>query len=254
MKTGNLLNIVLILLSTIFIACGSAKTSHDSGEFSSRDIPNSDGTSQDENSAVEYYALCNGFTNVNLNGSVTAYLNPVTNLYEWDLIRMEIKDFPPQLKDKDTFYIQFFRWQEDTPNQPYTNSAPVGVYFQYQDGTWLNNTPITSLSKNVIEELIANNNLQNVTLNNFLSKVVLVLSGMDLEYDAVMINTYDSAAGSDALTSTNVLLPAFEADPNLYALTHPATHLQELHPNWDLRDSGYTQWQYFQETQNLCGF
>ncbi|MCB9026064.1 MAG: hypothetical protein H6625_07095 [Bdellovibrionaceae bacterium] len=255
MKPGKTKNIFILLIFAILMsACGASKKStHSSGELASRGTPNTDGSDIDPLSAVEYYALCNSFSGFSLNGSVTTYLNPVTNVYEWDYIRMELKDVPSQIESTKSFYIQFFRWQEDTPGSPYYNSTPVSIYFQFKDGRWLNDKPINSLSSNTIENIISANNLANTTVSNFFDNVVLILSGMSLEYDALMINTYDEASGTTALTTTNVLLPAFAADPNIYAETHSATSLQQLHPNFNIKDSGMNQWQYFQETQNLCG-
>ena len=257
MKLGNTRVLIWLLSALLFAGCGASKKSsgnNQSSDLTSRGTPDSDGKDPDSNSKVEYYALCNGFSGPNLNGVVTTYLNPVTNQYEWDFIRMEIKEIPVQIEDKDSFYIQFYRWQEDVPGQPYTNPAAVGIYFQYEDGTWLNNELVNNVSKNSIEKLIADNNLAGVTVKNFFDKTILVLAGMDLEYDAIMINTYGADTGTAALTRTDVLLPAFAADPNIYAETHPAQSLQGLHPNYERKDSGLTQWQFFQETQALCGF
>ncbi|MCB0392177.1 MAG: hypothetical protein KDD58_12875 [Bdellovibrionales bacterium] len=255
MKSGNLKLIFLSVLTVVFVGCSASKktVSEDgSSNQGSRSTPNTDGSNTDADSKIEYFALCNDFSGTNLTGVVTNYLNPVTNQYVWDHIRMELAEAPDQLKEKDSFYIQFFKWQEETAGSPYTNPAAVGIYFQYEDGTWLNDKLISTLSKNTIEQLINDNNLTDVTVDNFLDKVILVLSGIEIEYDALMINTYDAEVGTTALTTTNVLLPAFAADPNLYAETHAATSLQMLHPNYDIRGGGYTQWQYFQETQALC--
>ena len=257
MKLGITKLIVLLLSSSLMVACGASKKSNDSSgvsDLTSRGTPNSEGKEDDPTSNVEYYALCNSFSGPSLDGVVTNYLNPVTNQYEWDYIRMELKEVPKQLAEKESFYIQFYRWQEDQPGQAYTNPAAVGIYFQFEDGTWLNSELINNVSKNTIENLISDNNLAGVTVNNFFDKVVLVLAGMDLEYDALMINTYDAESGTAALTRTDVLLPAFAADPNIYAETHPSPSLQQLHPNYNRKDSGFTQWQFFQETQALCGF
>ena len=254
MKAKKIL-LIILLLPFFLAACGASKKSVSSSrDLISRGTPNTDGTENDTTTSnVEYYALCNSVQGPNLQGHVTTYLNPVTGDYVWEYIRMELTKVPEQLKQKDSFYIQFFRWQEEVPGKPYVNNGAVGIFYQFQDGSWLNSSPINNISKNTIEKLISDNGIQNTTVDNFLDKVVLILSGMSLEYDAVMINTYDADEGSAALTTTNVLLPAFAADPNIYAQTHPAISLQQLHPNNDIKDNGYNQWQYFQETQALCG-
>lgn len=242
----------LALMFSIFIlGCGASKKSNSS--MSSTDISSrgTDPITDDNLTPVGFYSHCNSFSTTHLSGVVTTFLNPMTNQYIWDYIRLKIKTAPTQLKSNDNFYIQAFRWSEDTPGSPYVNSTPVGMYFQSQDGKWLNNELITSISKSTIEKLINDNNLANTTINNFLSKVIIVMVGMDLQYDAVMLNTYDSSTGNEALTTTNVLLPAFAADPNIYAETH-APNLVALHPNYNIKDSGYTEWQFYQETQGLC--
>jgi hypothetical protein len=248
----NLLRLVFVFI--LVSACGASKESNNSGssDNSSRDTTDdTDDTDDDSNSKVNYYSNCNSFSDLNLNGVVTTYLNPFTNLYEWEYIRMEIKEIPSEIENSDNFYLQIFRWSEDTPNSPYINKTPVGIYFQHEDGRWLNSTLIDSISKENIEKIISDNALTDTTLKNFFSKVTLILAGMDLKYDAIMINSYDSSVGTDALTSTDILLPAFAADPNIYAETH-SPNLVKIHPNYDTRKNGYSEWQYYQETLGLC--
>ena len=248
-----------IFLAFTLIACGASKKAVEDGSSTgaSRDLPgtlNTNGTVvADDGTLVGYYALCNNFSNNSVQGVLTTYRDPVTNQYYSDVIRMELKSVPTTLKTGNDVYLQIFKWQEDIPGQPVTDPQPVSMYFQYNNGTWLNDSPITSISKTQIENLISANNLDDlgITVNNFLDNVMIALTGMDIQYDAIMVNAYDNSLGSGATDSVNALLPAFAADPNIYAEDH-ASSLQQLHPNYDIRNSGKNEYEFYQETTGLC--
>jgi hypothetical protein len=99
--------------------------------------------------------------------------------------------------------------------------------------------------------MISQNALGDTTKSNFFSRVTIILTGLELSYDALMINTYDSSIGTAAQTSVKALLPAFAADPNLYKETH-TTSLNQLHPFWEIKDNGWTENQFYQESLSLC--
>jgi len=257
----NKLNLILLTgLGLWLAACGSSKTPLNTQSTSgSRDVPgviSNTGEVVDSTtgSTIGFYATCNKFSGNSVDGVLTSYFNPISNAFVSNMIRLELKSWPAGLTDGADVYLQIFRWQEDTPGKPVTNQQPVGMYFQLDDGTWLNDNPINSISKSQIETMISKNNLdsQNVTASNFLQKVLVVMVGMDLQYDAIMINTYDQSQGSSAIDTVNVLLPAFAADPNIYAATHSAASLQQLHPNYDIRNNGFQEYDYYLESQKLC--
>lgn len=249
------LKIISLLIGTALLgACGANKASTGSGssDLSSRSVPEETGPTVSEGTLAD----CNGFTNTGMNmaGAVSTFYNPSTNAYIPQYIRFRFTQAPLEVATSSR-YIQFFRWGIDSNNNRIYNSTPAPIYFQLiSNGQYINSTPETTISKNTIQRLITNNNLaaQGITVDTFLSKVFLVLDGMSLEYDAMSVAVYDSSSGSSTIGYSDVLLPSFSANPNTYAKLHPNTNLQILHPNWDIRTSGYTDSQYFYRTETFC--
>lgn len=91
-----------------------------------------------------------------------------------------------------------------------------------------------------------------ITLNNFFDAHILILVGMDLQYDAMSVALYDHTQGADSIGWVDVLLPAFYANPNDYIATHSAVSLQQLHPNYNYRNGGYSDQDYMNFTDNFC--
>ncbi len=71
-------------------------------------------------------------------------------------------------------------------------------------------------------------------------------------WDAVKFAFYNSASGSTAIASGDVLLPAFYANPNAYMAANPFTELYSLHPNISYRTSGATEADYLNLTNQIC--
>lgn len=242
---------LIIFLALNAFACGATKKTSPSG---SANLPSRGGDNNNDGTTttVNFYSQCNTFENSQYNGVLTTYLDPFSNQYNYEWIRLKFKSAPIALKQSDDFYIQFFKWNEEVEEKPYTHSKAVDMYFQYNsDGRLLRSSTINFVSKAVIEEMISNNVLIDTTIDNFFSKVTVILIGLELTYDALMINTYDSSVGTTPTSSLSALLPAFAADPNLYEETH-TSNLSQLHPFWEIRQNGWTENQFHQESLALC--
>ncbi len=258
MKT-KLINIgLLTLIGLYLVGCGSSKITHDESSDASRDLPGTLTTTgqvtNNDGVVIGYYATCNKFAQQNVNGVLTSYFDPVSYNFVSDLIRLELSKVPSTLLTGSDVYLQLYRWYLDSSDNQIYNKTAVGMIFQYQDGTWLNTDPITVLSKSTIQKLISDNKLadRGVTLSNFLARTLVVLTGMDIMYDAISIKTFDQAQGKKAIGSFDVLLPAFAADPNIYAAGHTATRLQALHPLYSERNNGNSEVDYYNKTQTFC--
>jgi hypothetical protein len=204
-------------------------------------------------SASNVYSNCNAIPSNNLgfSGPVSSFFDPQAQAYVDDLIRMKFNTKPQELIDSTTHYVEIYKWKE---NKQYDQSGPVQIYFQLKhDGSWISE-PVTNLSRATIQSVIVDNNLsaQGYNLDNFFGNVILTLAGMDLQWDAVSIFYYDDSAGDEPIGTIDVLLPAFDANPNEYAKTHPLTALQQLHPMWQYRNSNYDNEDYYYYTNGLC--
>ena len=245
-----------MLISTMLIAglmffnnCGSSKTGG-STDQASRSVP----TDQPgDTSGGGWLSNCNVIPNNNLDlaGPVSTYYDQASGSYIEDLIRLKFNNYPVELISEDNIYIQIFPWQEDSPGNPVYRQTAVDIYFILKNsGAQLQTEPVNELSKGTIQSLIQNNNM-NVSPDQFFSSVIMVLDGVDLTWDAITIAIYDTPGGT-ATDYVNILLPAFDADPNIYAIDHPATSLRQLHPWWHIKDDNYSEADFFNFSKDLC--
>lgn len=244
------------LISTVLIAglmffnnCGSSKSGGSSSQ-ASRSVPN-DGPG--DTSTGGWLSNCNVIpaNTLDLEGPVSTYYNQSTGTYVADLIRLKFNSIPVELISNNKAYIQIFPWHEDTPGSPVYRQTAVDIYFVLKNsGAQLQTDPVNELSKGTIQNLIQNNNM-NITPDRFFESVIMVLDGVDLTWDALTIALYDEPGGT-ATDFVNVLLPAFDADPNIYATDHQATSLRQLHPWWHIKDDGYSEADFFYFSKDLC--
>lgn len=253
-NTGGDMRVIVftILAGIITLGCGASKKVSESGssESSSR-TPIDGNSSSNTTSSAKYFGLCNEFSNIDIGGNATVFLNPATGKIVQDLIRLELSNLPQDLASNENFYFQIFRWGQEKDSAAQVNSSPTDIYFQNSDGTYINSEPYDNISKTIIEEAVANSTEPNLTTTNFFNKITIVLAGVDYSYDAIMINAYETSNGSGALSSLNVLLPPYAADPNIYFETHHA-NLAELHPLYDIKNSGLTEEDFYSRTQDFC--
>lgn len=148
--------------------------------------------------------------------------------------------------------LQIFRWSERIPGQKQTYESPVNFYFlQKGTGSVSNPSAANAISKAVLESLISQQRLGNlgITINNFFERHTLVLTGMDLNWDAALFSLY---SGSQSAGAGSVLLPAFYSNPNIYAQANLSAELQGLHPNANYKFSGMSEAQYYAMTEQIC--
>lgn len=243
------LSLVVLSLITLFNNCGSSKSG--SATQASRQVPTNPSSPGGAESG--WLSNCNQIVtnSVGVAGPVSTYFDPNTNQFLEDLIRLKFNEFPVELITTSNHYIQIFRWQENTPGKPVYNTTPVDIYFILKNtGQQVQANPVQVLSKNSIQKVIQDNNL-NITADRFFASVIMVLDGMDLAWDAMTVALYD-APNSAPIDSVDVLLPAFDANPNTYAADHLATSLRTLHPMWAYKDRGYSDEDFYQFTNELC--
>ena len=245
--------LVLILMGANLVSCGASKQgASNSTDLGSR-LPIDTGIEPDGP-----VADCSGAkdTELNLDFQVSSYYMPGTNQVALDIIKMHFSDYPDEIITTDSHYIQLYRWYEDTPGQRISNPTPVQFYFQRKDtGNIINSDdPQSKLSKAVIQNMIvaSGGGNEGITVNNFFDAHILILTGMDLQYDAMSVAIYDHNQGTNAQGWVDVLLPAFYANPSDYIATHSATSLQMIHPNYAYRSGGYTDNDYLNFTNQFC--
>jgi hypothetical protein len=246
----------LILSSFVFVGCGASKVEF---EDNSRDQSSRVDPTDKDNIDHGLLTECSGFNNPSMGVSsyTSTFYDPRSGSYVPDYIRMNITTLPNDLLYAEQ-HIIMFRLGESQTGALFTNEDPVEFYVQQRGtGAYLNVDPLTKISKNTIESLINSNNLgaQGTTVANFFDRHILVLVGMDLEYDALVVALYDPRTGSNSATHSEItLLPAFSADPNVYGQNHSSRTLIEAHPLYSRRNSGLSEQQFLEQMNYYCTF
>lgn len=197
-------------------------------------------------------AECNriDISSMSLKGQISTYYSNGQLISTY--LNSNLTLLPTEMKTSATHFIQLFRWSERVNGSPTTNSIPVTMYF-VQKSTGITSNPNGSdrISKPTVEAIIANQKLGNlgITLTNFFERHFVVLTGVDTSWDAIRYVMYN---GTTQVSSGSVLLPAFYANPNVYAKANSALSLQQLHPNYAYRSSNATESDYLSMTEQIC--
>ncbi|MCB0422890.1 MAG: hypothetical protein KDD61_17955 [Bdellovibrionales bacterium] len=248
---------LILLVGLMLSACGASKTTQRSGsvDLSSRGNPSTGdtGSSGGGTSLTGILTECNGINEEGLEGNLTTYYDPMSGQFLETYIRMTITKALAAMGTDSSSYVQIFRWYIDETNTRRVNETPTKLYFiQRGKGQAINrDTPATYLSGSMISGLISKYNLSGITASNFYDNFIVVLGDIGLTYDAITVAVYDSATNK-AKKTIDILVPAFSADPNEYAITHPSGLLQNLHPNWSEREGGFTTHQYKSMAEQPC--
>jgi len=250
MKYPKLTKLVFILLALgLLTNCGASKTSKQNN--ASRVIPDRafDAPPQTGDAV---FTNCNNIpaNDIGLGGPVSSFWDPQAQAFIDDWIRMKFNDRPTALTSSATHYLEIYRWKE----AGVYNQTPVEIAFQLKGSGQILQETVTVLSRASIQNIIVNNNLGNMgyTTDNFFDGVILILQGMDIQWDAITMYYYDDSVGPNPINSVDVLLPAFDANPTFYAEANPYPDLQEIHPMWQFRNSGFDDMDYYNATFALC--
>jgi hypothetical protein len=241
------LALCLLLLSLALTACGAAKTSNTNSGSNTGTVP-----------GVTYpgakLSECNRITTTNsvIEGQVGTFYDPVTRRYVADYINMNLTTVPAQVFTDAAFRIYFLRWYQRTTGTKQTNQIPVRFY--YVDKLTGSKHPSSATLENINKENLTAARTSfawssNVTLEKFFERAALVLTGLDMSWDAmsIMIST-----GAGAGSYGDVLLPPFYSNPVTYRTAIPVSSLYILHPHYAHINSNATENDYFQMTQSIC--
>jgi predicted small lipoprotein YifL len=246
MRHSSSLAVGLLLLS--LSACGPKGPSSQS--LPSRDVPINPGAGPlpPQGKLAECTRIGDGGTG--LSGQLsTHYANGVLVK---DRINMNVKAIPNAMKSSNKFYFQIFRWTDNQTSGFQINTLPTRMFFVNKiTGQNLGGTNIDRISKRVIEDALTSSGITNITMSNFFDYYYIVLTGVDFTWKAVKFAYYNLDLGTNAIGSTDALLPPFTPDPNAYALTN-TNNLLVLHPNYQYMLSGATQADFYRLTEDIC--
>ncbi len=228
-------------------ACGAKKTGPaDASELASRSGGVVSGKSAARCNIVSVPAA-------NMEGVLKAYWTGTG--YKYDRIQLKITRVPSALLMNANVSMKVLRWGVSNGQQT-TNGVPAPIRFLLNSHNVVINeaSPALELSSNSINSVISSYGLgsHGVTTSNFFQKVSVLIDEVDMGYDALTFQFFDSARGSGPYASQNALIPAFHANPNQYALQNPSMLLQQLHPHFTNKSAGWTDALYASYFDQLC--
>lgn len=159
-------------------------------------------------------------------------------------IIFRLQSLNPQIEQSNALSLKFYKWRAVGQNRT-QESHPISFYVEayYSDKGWQPFTGYnTSIDQNFIRMMNQKLNGQSFVQN--LQYFRLVFVGLETNWQALNIQLING--GTNVLSSTDFLLPSFEADPAVYARTHSSL-LSELHPL-----KGVPTAQIATQAQNLC--
>ncbi len=200
---------------------------------------------------------CNkiNITSMDFTGQVGTYYDPMTRAFVSNKLNLNITAVPDSIFSSSKTKIRFFRWSKRTSGARVVNQVPVKFYFadKQNGGTSLPEIidTISQASLNTIKKNLGSTWL-NVPLESIFSRVMIVLTGVEMDYDAMTVAFYDSEQSTSAVSTGNVLLPAFYSNPNTYSTHNPYEELYSLHPNYSTKTSNASESDYRIAIETIC--
>jgi hypothetical protein len=223
----------------VMSGCGSKSTN--------TNIPGA-GTGIGNGSLNSTYAVCNGFdsTQARLGGRVQVY--SAGGVIQEDKVRLRITTLDTNFDTNSNLAVRFFRWKVNrSTGVAELDQTPVTFYIESRSQQVIS-PALTSINTSAVAAARNYAPGSGATSSEFFNATSLQITGVPYEWDAMKVVLYD---GAQAIGEANLLLPAFHANPNTYAASHPGV-LNGLHPFYASRSNAYTDAQWVQISQNNC--
>lgn len=247
--TGTLLSLLLFLL--VLSGCGASKSTNNSpvrgSPWQSQSGSSSSASPLGECNRVE-------LSSVGLQGQIGTYYDPHTRQFQSQYLNLNFSSVPAALFSSDTIRIKMFRWSGQSGSKV-VNQVAVKFYFADKlNGATSQPTLVDTLSKSTLQQTKTSlgGTWLNVPLEKIFERVLIVLTGLDLQYDVIAFALYDTAVSATPIATGDVLLPAFYANPKTYKAANPHPVLYTLHPNYPLINSNASENDYKQAIDSIC--
>ena len=238
--------IAFVFLSLGIVGCGASKT--EKTDSSSR------GTASPANPSQQKLAECNRVNaqRVAVEGHISTFYDPATGQIKFDFINMSLQTIPLEVATEDTYTIQFFRWSEKSAGRRQTNSIPTRfLVMDRLTGSYFIGNTVDRISKSLVDNIISSlGSNTSVTPQNVVQRAHFILTGVEFQYDGIAVALVDK--NNSVVSSVDILLPPFYADPNIYASKINIPAMQYLHPFYNLRTSGGTESDFYRMSEEIC--
>lgn len=214
--------IMILLLAAANFACGSSKTI--------------DSSLDDSKSQLAY---CNAISSTKFSGRIKAETPESVEIYFDSNLASALST---------SNVLKFYKWSVRPDETMYLNPTALKLVIrdlqtgQVMTGEW------QEVSQAMATEYGKTRGLSNLSLQDFLNGKVVVITGIEMEYDALRLLVQ---SGGSQILSVDTLIPAFAADPNIYAQSHSQI-LSDLHPNNSVATDGWTAQEFQQRAMSYC--
>jgi hypothetical protein len=226
-----------LLAALAMSGCGSHVTSRgsSSSDLASRSVVSAENAS------------CNGFSSsqTKLTGKMAVYYE--ANKAVTDKIRVRITGINATFDTNNKYVIKMFKWKAYDSNQTSLDSNPLT--FTLRDNWGTLSSPMDQINITTANQIAVNKSISAVNASDFFNKTEFVVENVDLTWDVLKVVLYDYTNDPNngvVIGQVDALMPAFAADPTVYAKDHPAV-LQALHPFY-----GETLSNYLAASQAYC--
>ncbi len=255
------------------MACGQTQpaSTYGSSSYSSRGLTTTN--TNYTTIAGASMALCSGFDyeSKSMAGLVSTYIDPNTGATDLNQVRLRITNLPTNFINASSTKIEFHLWHEQTRNNIVHAPSATGFKIQHKgSGYYVANlgdsyslvtsstqaTTFTEMNSGLLKSIQSDINesisgFYGSDLADFFDGTIFILQNVSISYQAVSMAQYP-LSGGDSIESAEFIIPPFYANPNAYQQTHDSLNLLLLHPNYDIRSSGLTDDEYYQQTNTFC--
>ncbi len=232
-RTKNRLTLLTLLIGALALSgCGAKKTARNTAgvyEAGSRAVLG-DG------------AYCNTFSSsgLRLDGKIQTYALP-NGEDAPDFLRLRITGIDERFATTGRYMMRFFRAEAlGSATNPADNAinfdeTPLNTRFESGAGLMISGY-MNYVDMTDVADMRRAHSIPGTTATDFFNRVDIIVSDVDMRWD-VLIVTIDERQTDGSLArigESRMLMPAFSADPNVYATDHPAI-LHPLHPFWNQR-------------------
>ncbi len=237
------------LLLMLLTACGSNVTPRSTALFSGGGPTGTNliGTS----GAGEAQCALFDSTSTRLGGRVTTYY--YDGVLQEDKVRVRITSLVEAFATNSNYYIQAFRWKIGASGAAELDQTPVQFNFEKGTGSVSPMTAdVTSVSNSGIAAYRTAHSIPGTTAVEFFANTTMVVKGVDYNWQALKLVVYDgSTTPATIVGESDLLLPIFQANPNVYAASHSSI-LASIHPFYSQRSTVLSEAEWSARSTSYC--
>ncbi len=200
-------------------------------------------------------AECNNISGGGVSGQISTYYSPTTGQIVPSYMAVNVTGVSSSLFVSSTAQIKFIGWYEKVGGSKVYNATGYSFYFMDKlNGATAPSQPINVLTRASLQQAMTQLNLSalGITIDQFFSRMMIVLIGVDMNWEAMTVAYYDTSVSTTAPSSGSLLLPPFDVNPATFKQYYPISDLYSLHPFMSNVSLGLTDASYTAAANQIC--